>query len=163
MGATYGWGLNVPAEEISGTMLEIFKMGFKEEIIEVMDGKVVSFQFVNGEMQTNEIEDERKENILAIWGEGYLGSMNLDDWEILSRDSSSVFVPMEDSFFDSFENNSEKYVESSGDAVQHIEEFMNDMREDGIDEDDETQEFCREMVDKLRVAIENKFIFSVSY
>ena len=163
MGATYGFGLDVPTEEIPETLLEIFKLGFKDEIIEVMDGKVLSFQFVNGEMQSNEIEGEKKENIIAIWGKGYLGSMNLDDWDILSRDSASVFLPMEDDFFDSFESDPQKYIESAGNAVHHVEEYMNDMREDGIEEDDETQEFCREMVDKLRVAIENKFIFSVSY
>jgi len=164
MSTTYGWGLDIPAEKISETVLEIFKMGFKEEIVEVVDGKVLRFQFVNGEMQTNEIDGEEKEKILAIWKEGYLGGMSYDDWETLSPDSVSVFVPMEDNFFDSFGHGGpqDKHVESAGNAIHRLEEFMNDMREDEIGEEDETMEFCREMVDLLRMAIENKFIFSVS-
>jgi hypothetical protein len=173
MSAAFGFGLggslsgDSSSDLITSHLYKLMQLGLAEEIVEIVDGKVLVFQYENGDAKFREQENAIAEKTRMAWGEGngFLGSMSYDDWEMISPDSVSIFLPMEEDFFEEFEIEPQLKLSmgSIGKAISHLEEVLADLKLENEEEGfDDQIEMGEEILGKLRIAMEHKFIFGIS-
>lgn len=137
MNAVCNWGLqgilpkDFTKEQVVGNIRMLVRLGFAPRVIEVVNGKVLEFTYADGQVQIDELEEDRNyfkngELIRSIWGHEGEEAVDAEHWPDLSPDGATVFLPSEADFFEQLDNimGPPVYIESCGNVIRRIDQKM---------------------------------------
>ena len=153
MNAVCNWGLQAilpkdyTKEQVVGNIRMLLRLGFASRVIEVVNGKVLEFTFANGQVEMDELGEDKDyfkngDLIRSIWEHEGVESVEQAHWPQLSPDGATVFLPSEADFFEQIDNiiGPPVYIESSGNVISRIDQLllenppgMNDLFRDKLD------------------------------
>lgn len=137
MNAVCNWGIqsllpkDYTKDQVLGNIRMLVRLGFAPRIIEVVNGKVLEFTLVDGQVEIEELEEHRDyfkngDLIRSIWEHEGEDKVDEKHWPELSPDSATVFLPSETDFFEQINNVSGPpvYIESCGNVIRRIDQIL---------------------------------------
>lgn len=172
MNAVCNWGLqgilpkDFTKEQVIGNIRMLVRLGFAPRIIEVVNGKVLEFTFKDGQVEIEELEENKNyfkngDLIRSIWEHETEDFVEEAHWPDLSPDAANVFLPSEEDFFEQINNvtGPPVYIESCGNVIRRIDEKL-------LETPPGLNDYYREKLDYYRrifyTALKFNFIVTVS-